>query len=116
MDFDKHCKPSNWSDDQIANAVADVADEMIYFATGQLKQFQPQNDYKEFLELTIIFIGGVPIHGVQFRPLVGLHKVRWMVKVCHEKCMFRSYFKLTKREEKGLEDICVYAIQIYVKA
>ena len=34
--------------DQTANAVADAAVEMIYFATDQLKQFQPQNDYKKF--------------------------------------------------------------------
>ena len=53
---------------QTVNTVANVADEMIYFATGQIKQFQPQNDYKEFLELTIVFLGGVTSCGVLFRP------------------------------------------------
>jgi hypothetical protein len=33
---------------------------MISFAQKELKQFQPQNDCKELLNLTLIFLGGTP--------------------------------------------------------
>ena len=48
------------SDKVLTSAVSSVASEIIAFAESQLQQFQPRDDYRELLELTIIFLGGVP--------------------------------------------------------
>ena len=58
---------------------------MICFAIGQLEQFQPQNDDKEFLELAIIFLGGLLMHGIHFRISTRLQSyVDGKDHVCHE--------------------------------
>jgi len=36
----------------------DVADETIQFCINKIKEDLPRDDYKEFLELIIIFLGG----------------------------------------------------------
>jgi len=55
------------SDDVLSNAVSNISDGIIAFAKEQLRQFQPRDDYCELLELTITFLGGVPVRGVSFR-------------------------------------------------
>ncbi|QQP38280.1 Uncharacterized protein FKW44_018816 [Caligus rogercresseyi] len=54
-----------------------------------------RDDYRELLELTLIFLGQVPPRGV------------WM---------FRGQFKLTAREEKGLRQIAIFVSCLYAKA
>jgi len=48
------------SDEQTAGIVDDVSHRVISFAENQLENFQPRDDYRELLELTIVFLGGVP--------------------------------------------------------
>ena len=80
--------------------------------------YQPRDDYRELLDLTIIFLGGTPSKGISFRAPSGLHQARWMAKAIYalKIWMFRSQFKLTKRQEKALADICQFTVIIYVKA
>ena len=87
------------------------------FAEKQLKDCQPRDDYKELLNLTIIFLGGVPNKGISFRAPAGLHRARWMAKAiyCLKLFMFREQFKLTKRELKVITEICVFVVIIYVR-
>ena len=54
--------------------IEDVTTAMLCFATHQLKQFQPQVDYKELLNFIIIFLGERP---------AGLHRARWMAKAIY---------------------------------
>jgi len=101
-----------------SNAFADIADETITFCMNQLLQYQPRDDYKEFLNLTIICLGGLPTTGVSFRTPAGLHRARWMAKViyCLKIWMFRRQFVLTEVEETGIWNICNFVMRIYVKA
>ena len=46
----------------------DVRDELIIRVKMQLKQRQPCDDYRELLEFSILFLGGVPSR--EFRPLL----------------------------------------------
>ncbi|KAL4721447.1 hypothetical protein ACJJTC_007164 [Scirpophaga incertulas] len=68
------------TDDAEANILAEVAADRISFAKKQLQVHQPRDDYKEMLNLTIIFLGGVPEKGVSFRRPAGLHRARWMAR------------------------------------
>ena len=61
-------------DTEIAVAVLDDAADMINFASEQLQQFQPRDDYKELLELVILFLGGVPERGIHFHKPGALHR------------------------------------------
>jgi len=94
-----------------------VAGQLLHFSEAQLQQHQPRDDYKELLQLTIIFLGGVPAKGISFKAPAGLHHARWLAKALYslKVWMFRSQFKLTKAEEKGLRDICLFTVQVYVK-
>ncbi|CAH0397160.1 unnamed protein product [Chilo suppressalis] len=53
------------TDDAEANILAEVAADRISFAKKQLQVHQPRDDYKEMLNLTIIFLGGVPEKGYE---------------------------------------------------
>lgn len=105
------------ADPEILMYVEDVSNIMISFATHQLKQFQPRDDYKELLNLTIIFLGGTPEKGVSFRAPAGLHRARWMAKAIYalKIYLFREQLKLTNREIKGIKDVCIFIVRIYIK-
>jgi len=92
-------------------------DDTILFAKEQLKKYQPRDDYKELLELSIIALGGVPERGIRFRLPGALHRARWMAKAIYgtKIFLFRKQFKLTKREEKGMRNLTVFVIGIYIK-
>ena len=61
------------SNDVTHNCVSDITKDMIAFDENQLGEFQSSDDYKSLLELTIIFLGGVPTRDVLFKALTGLH-------------------------------------------
>ncbi|KAL4149448.1 hypothetical protein QTP88_003398 [Uroleucon formosanum] len=48
------------SDTGIKKILHRIADDVIIFCKNALNQNLPRDDYKEFLELLIIFVGGVP--------------------------------------------------------
>ncbi|GBP22025.1 hypothetical protein EVAR_18666_1 [Eumeta japonica] len=90
---------------------------MISFAQNQLNQYQPRDDYKELLDLTIIYLGGVPEKRTLLRMPPGLHRARWMPKsmYCLKIFLFRHQLKMTKKEEKGIKDVCIFSVMIYFK-
>lgn len=48
----------------------------------------------------------------------AMHHARWMSKVIYSLkiWMFKAQFKLTPAEERGLRDVCVFAVRVYLKA
>ncbi|XP_063547373.1 uncharacterized protein LOC134754858 [Cydia strobilella] len=116
-----HINPKDYknviSDPESAKYVENISSGMISFAQDQLREYQPRDDYRELLNLTIIYLGGIPDSGVAFRMPAGLHRARWMAKAmyCFKLFMFRHQFKMTKREEKAVKDICTFTAVIYVK-
>jgi len=85
----------------------------IDYAHKHLGQSQSRDDYKEFLELVIIFLGAAPARGVRFMSPGAMHHARWMSKVIYSLkiWMFRAQFKLTPAEQ-----MCVFAVRVYLKA
>lgn len=106
-------------DDQVLrNAVVGIQAEIIAFAAEHLQEKQPRDDYRELLELTIIFLGGTPSRGVHFLAPGAIHHARWMAKALYafKIYMFSTQFKLTKREKKGLGNVCLFLVRCYVTA
>ena len=95
-----------------------TSSSVMSFAINQLLVNQPRNDYKEFLELTVIYLGGTPPRGIRFKAPGAIHHARWMAKALYSLkiWMFRGQFRLTAREERGLCDICLFIVRVYVRA
>jgi hypothetical protein len=105
------------SDASTLKQVKNITTEMINFSQNQLTKFQPRDDYKELLNLAIIFLGGILERGISFRTPGGLHRARWMAKAIYSLkiYLFRDQFKLSKKEETGIRDACIFTIKVYIK-
>lgn len=103
----------------IAAALVDALDDMKTFLTDQLGICHQREDYRELLELSLLFIGGLPARGVMFRKPGALHRARFMARLIYalKIYMFRdSGFKLTDREITGLGNFCAFGVGSYVKS
>jgi hypothetical protein len=101
----------------IATALADVLDETKAFITDQLDMSHQREDYRELLELALIFTGGVPSRGLLFRKPGAIHRARFMARLIYalKIYIFRySAFKLTDREFCGLGYFCVFCTASYI--
>ncbi|KAL4131631.1 hypothetical protein QTP88_008916 [Uroleucon formosanum] len=79
-------KYSTWvSDNEVKKILHIVADDVIIFCKDTLNQNLPRDDYKEFLELVIIFLGGVPPKGIHFKRPGAYHLARWMYYKSYDK-------------------------------
>lgn len=87
------------------------------FATEVLTTKLPRDDYKELLELTLIFVGVIP-EKFSFRKPGACHHARWMAKAIYllKMYLFREQLSLKKDEENKLRQICVFVTTVYVKA
>lgn len=84
------------------------------FCTDQLVKSHARDDYKEFLQLVLMFLGE---NVASFRAPGPTSNARWMAKAIYSLKMFlfRGQFHLNARETKGLRDMCIFLIRIYVK-
>lgn len=112
---------SNYStfetDQAIYDKLKDVSTEVLLFAEKKIREELPRNDYKEFLELIIIFLGGKPPNGTNFRQPGAYHLARWMAKAiyCLKIFMFKQQYKLIPREESAIKEICCFIIICYAE-
>jgi len=102
----------------------DVSNDIIEFCRRQLKENHYKDDYKELIELILIFLGGCPSDEITIKTPGAIHHARWMallpslysIKIY----LFRNQFHLSIKEENGLRDndicISIFLIRIYVKA
>jgi len=105
-------------DEYAVDAVRNVKDHIIAFAEEQLSTHLPRDDYRELLEITILFQGGTPSRGIHIMAPGALHKARWMAKAIYaiKIWMFAKQFKLTKAEDSALRDVAIFVSSLYVKA
>lgn len=104
-------------DPHINKSIQDVKDELSTFCVSQLKKYQPRDDYKELLELTIIFLGQIPPNGIFFKVPGPINHARWMAKNIYSLkiFLFRNEFKITFRENNALRDLCIFIVRLYIK-
>ncbi|XP_063974411.1 uncharacterized protein LOC135161076 [Diachasmimorpha longicaudata] len=105
-------------DATVKEALNDHMQQMLDFAEAQLKGDTVRMDYKEFLELVVLFLGGNLPRGNRFRALIGIHHARWMSKSIYSLkiFLFRNQFNLTSKEKSGLIDACIFIIMSYQRA
>ncbi|KAG0721201.1 hypothetical protein GWK47_046932 [Chionoecetes opilio] len=66
-----------------------------------------RDDYREFGQTCHHFPRGAPPGGIRFLAPGAMHQARWMSKVLYsfKIWMFRGQFRLTKKEERGLQRV-----------
>ena len=96
----------------------DLIQQVTSFATSQLTNHQPRDDYKEFLELALLFLGAVPPRGVRFLAPGAYHHACWMSKALYtiKIWLFRAQIKLTAQEERGMREISLFVVTVYLEA
>ena len=105
-------------DTSVLEKVQGSMDNILQFCLNQLKLPHYREDYREILEITVIFLNGVPPRGISFRTPGAIHHARWMSKALYSLkiFIFREEFKLTKKEYNSISSICIFIINLYVKA
>ena len=79
-------------DKYVRQSIQDT-NEVLEFAMQTLQKVkQPREDYREFLELVIIFLGGTPPRGISFRGPGAFHLARWMAKAIYCLKMYLFHF------------------------
>ena len=66
-------------------------EDILAFAHEQLQEKHPRGDYREFIELCIIFLGGTPEGEISFKSPGPMHHARWMSKVIYSFKVWTQY-------------------------
>ena len=92
--------------------------DVLEFAHKHLATEQPLDDYREFLELSVIFLGDVPVRGIRFRMPGAMHRARWMARVIYtiKMWLFHTQFKKTAAEERSIRDIAIFSVVVYLRS
>lgn len=95
-----------------------IAEEIKDFCLDQLAKNICRDDYKELLELVVMFLGFNLPNGNRFRKPGASHHARWMAKAIYalKLFMFRDQFTISNKQHDGLRDVCIFLILLYVKA
>lgn len=109
---------STFETDQVVyEKLKDVATEVLLFAEKIIREELHRNDYKEFLELIMIFLIGTPPNGTNFRQ-PGAYRLAWWTEkaiYCLKIFMFKQQYKLIPREESAIKEICCFIITCYAE-
>ncbi|XP_044584699.1 uncharacterized protein LOC123265119 [Cotesia glomerata] len=113
--IDKSKFKAGIEDTAVDQALSDITDEILGFIGEYLQKYHPRSDYREFLELSSVFLGVVPKENFSFKSPGAMSHARWMSKAiyCLKIFIFREEFKLTTYEINSLREICVYHHKLY---
>ncbi|XP_044590570.1 uncharacterized protein LOC123269107 [Cotesia glomerata] len=116
--IDKSKFKAGIEDTAVDQALSDITDEILGFIGEYLQKYHPRSDYREFLELSSVFLGIVPKENFSFKSPGAMSHARWMSKAiyCLKIFIFREEFKLTTYEINSLREICKFIITNYITA
>lgn len=107
---------SGLDDDIIASVLSvEECEYVISFCQETLQNKQPRRDYKELLELTIVFLGG-SVPNFEFRSPGPNSHARWMSKCIYSFKTFLVRKQLSLEQEKldGFRNTCLFLVRVYV--
>ena len=80
--------------------VGEGREGLINIAKQYLTQMHPRDDYKELLELIVIFLGGNLPNGINFRYPGACHRARWMSRAIYaiKMWLFREQIVIQRRQ------------------
>ncbi|KAG0717920.1 hypothetical protein GWK47_053467 [Chionoecetes opilio] len=106
-------------DDHLTEAIRDSRDNLIAGLKLHLSQFQPRDDYRELLELSVIVSrrDAGPRHSIR-RPWGSPSRPVWVAKLIYavKIYLFRGQANLTARESAGILRYVKFIVSVYVPA
>jgi hypothetical protein len=119
-----HHKIDNGMDDhetaEVFSRHGELVTSVIEFAADclQKKDTQTRDDYRELLELSIIYMGAVPPRGFHILAPGAMHRARWMSKAIYSLkiFIFKSQFRLTAEEIISLRSFNLFICLVYLKS
>ena len=105
------------SNDMFDSNTAVLRAEMMNFCKAALEESQPREDYKELINLCMIFLGAADPSEVSFRAPGAFHHARWMAKAIYslKLFLFQHQFTLTSKEKKGVTELALFVSLVYVR-
>lgn len=105
------------TDDTIWYLLEPIKKKKTKFIMEQLQQNHAREDYVEFLQLALLFIGKPEDIKIKIRRPGAVHRARWMAKIiyCLKIYIFRKFFDLTEDQLCALRIINVFVIHIYIE-
>ncbi|GBN53299.1 hypothetical protein AVEN_246400-1 [Araneus ventricosus] len=93
-------------------------ENLLIFYRAELKNVMVRDDYRELIELSIVFLGGDAEKKFKIRPPVPMHQARWMARAIYslKLSLFSSQLKLNIKDNEALLDVCLFIVTIYVKS
>lgn len=91
-------------------------DQLAQFAHNYVTIQHPRAEYKELLELSLIFLGR-NTEPVRFKSPGAMHHARWMAKAIYtlKIFLFRHQFSMSSDEANAIQDISVFILKIYLR-
>ena len=76
-----------------------------------------RDDYRELIELSIIFLGGDTEKKFKIRPPGAMHQARCMARAIYSLkiSLFSSQFRSSNKDKAALLDVCLFIVTSYVK-
>lgn len=91
--------------------------ELVMFFHSELAKSFVRDDYRELIELAIIFLGGDNENKIKIRPPGAMHQARWMARAIYSLkiCLLQSQFKMSAKDKQALRDVCLFIVAVYIK-
>ena len=92
--------------------------KMVNYIQNILKdKSHPREDYKELLQLSLLYLGGWSQNDFSFRIPGALHQARWMAKAIYalKIVLFTKQLNIPQRELKGMKQVAHFVSLIYVR-
>lgn len=92
-------------------------DELLEYYRIELTKEIVRDDYRELIELCIIFLGGDIDNKFKIRPPGAMHQARWMARAIYSLkiSLFSSQFKMSNKDKTALLDVCLFIATSYVR-
>jgi len=109
-----------YMDHRLSNELQSLRNDAIDFYTHVLQREPgaiPREDYRELLELAVLFLGKVPSRGVRFRVPGAFHHARWMAKLLYvlKLNLFQQQFQITPKESRACLEFGLFIALVYIR-
>jgi hypothetical protein len=90
-------------------------EKLLAFYLAELNNVIIRKDYRELIELSIVFLGGDKEEKI--RPPGAMHQARWMARAIYSLkiSLFSSQLELNTKEKVALLEVCLFIVTTYVK-
>ena len=116
IDYSNLC---TFSTSNLPRWMEEEAAEVLAWGQGHLLEGTfPRGDYREFLQLVVVSLGGEREEGFTFKVPGADHHARWMSKGIYYLKMFllSHQFRLSEEEREQVRRIVIFVIIIYARA